>query len=563
MSELNSRYVKHGYWLNHDKGSVMGKTITTDARSGILTTAVVAVITSLAMAHLWHLITLGYHQFRADGRPHDGLFRQQQSLLRTLPAPSTLLADYVKLWFAWRRTTHKAFARSMFPTIAATSFAAASLAVSIFSSYVVSTNSLEVLPASCPFSEGICASPAIAFDSGLLNLNDMFGINLPDSDSVFYRRRTTCSVLSRDGYTHVAKPSQAFAETLGRPMLPDEEYIFYRYSMDDDDDFSFWQSLALANISNKYANTAGNFYAFNYNATSGPRLIPELRKEDADVMLRFNMNNAVHYRHPVDDPMFAAHREFKITMTTGVNVTVYLSDFPGSVLGCALQFQYCYATSSGGRVCNDLGGLPESDPLEGILAKANSASAWASLQIYIADYAIGPTVRDPVSSNFTAPPATDGEKTLCSAMKMRKQGGFANINVFGLAFTITISGVIVLMDLVLIRVIQFYRTRSKAPTPRLDRWNQDNVYQMSRRAYDSSGFGTWIKLSEEIPITTHPIELPELPHDSTHIVEKNEIVLRVQSSSDRKDAAPEHHEKISLQTVSSVEKQQENPPSPR
>jgi len=51
-------------------------------------------------AHLWHLITFVYHQFRANGRPSDGLFRQQQALLRTLPTPSSLMVDSINLW--WR-----------------------------------------------------------------------------------------------------------------------------------------------------------------------------------------------------------------------------------------------------------------------------------------------------------------------------------------------------------------------------------------------------------------------------------------------------------------------------
>lgn len=50
------------------------------------------------------------------------------------------------------------------------------------------------------------------------------------------------------------------------------------------------------------------------------------------------------------------------------------------------------------------------------------AIAWAAIQIVIADYAIGPTVRDPSSKDLVVKNGT--EKELCSMMKMRRPGGF-------------------------------------------------------------------------------------------------------------------------------------------
>ena len=85
MSELDPQFVKRGYWLNHAQGPVMGKTITTDSRSGVIIIAILAIFTSMGLNHLWHLLTFGYHQLRANGDARDGLFRQQQSLLRYYP----------------------------------------------------------------------------------------------------------------------------------------------------------------------------------------------------------------------------------------------------------------------------------------------------------------------------------------------------------------------------------------------------------------------------------------------------------------------------------------------
>lgn len=116
MSELESRFVKRGYWVNLSHGQIMGQTITTDSRTGAIVVALVAVITSLGMTHLWHLFTFFYHQMRATGRPRNSLFRHQQALLRTLPTPGTFLADLVKLLFAWRGVAprYQAFTSSSF-----------------------------------------------------------------------------------------------------------------------------------------------------------------------------------------------------------------------------------------------------------------------------------------------------------------------------------------------------------------------------------------------------------------------------------------------------------------
>lgn len=49
---------------------------------------------------------------------------------------------------------------------------------------------------------------------------------------------------------------------------------------------------------------------------------------------------------------------------------------------------------------------------------------WASLQIAISDYAIGPTVRDPAAGQFLRNETTNGERELCQVQRMKKAGGF-------------------------------------------------------------------------------------------------------------------------------------------
>ena len=156
MSEVDSRFVKRGLWTDLEKGVVMGKTITTDTQSGAFVIALLAILSSLATAHLWHLVTFIIHQTRANGRARDALFRQQQAILRTLPTPGALIADSLKLYWRWKRKEGQwlAFARVSLLVFLAALFVVMTWAASIFSSLAVDTSQLRVLVDS-PYCGGV------------------------------------------------------------------------------------------------------------------------------------------------------------------------------------------------------------------------------------------------------------------------------------------------------------------------------------------------------------------------------------------------------------------------
>jgi hypothetical protein len=145
MSEVDARFVKRGLWTRIDEGSITGKTITADVQAGTIVVALLAVLASMGTAHLWNLVVFAVHQLRADGRPADGLFRQQQVLLRTLPNPGSLLADSTKLWLFWRKRVNRAFLRSLMPLLLGVAFWIGTIAVGVLSSYIVTGNGLQVL----------------------------------------------------------------------------------------------------------------------------------------------------------------------------------------------------------------------------------------------------------------------------------------------------------------------------------------------------------------------------------------------------------------------------------
>lgn len=206
----------------------------------------------------------------------------------------------------------------------------------------------------CPFNSTMCASQAIAMDSGLLDLNDAFGMNLEMADRVQFRRKVTCAILSLEGHTRVDKPTQNESYRTGRPPLPNEELLMYLYDKDNGSTEQmgvFGQSLIRTNTTERFGHkyvhlrrvvwplTFTHSKVTVYAAEPGwsVQLMPELQRNDADVTLKLVARNAVRYLNPVNDPMFSAHRGRTTQNTNGENKTTYWADFPGSVVGCARQ----------------------------------------------------------------------------------------------------------------------------------------------------------------------------------------------------------------------------------
>jgi hypothetical protein len=316
MSELQSSYVKLGYWVNQERGTIMGQTVTTKSQVGPPLIALLAILVTIATARLWNLVAFILYQIRSDGQPCSTLSRQQQVLLRTLPTPVSVTTDSFKLWWAWRKKAARPL-MDIFPlAIIALLFAVATATASIFSSFVISTSNIEVLVSSphcgsynkssrvdghlraitanytpkvndlaqiyashcylsyetpeicktfirpripfshtrspCPWNESMCLgdeNPAVVLDSGLLDMNTVFGMNLPDEEGVRFRRKTSCAILPVEGRTEVVNASD-YPKMLARDPLPEERILMVFYGgHEGGPEYTFAYSLAQANIS--------------------------------------------------------------------------------------------------------------------------------------------------------------------------------------------------------------------------------------------------------------------------------------------------------------------------
>ncbi|KAJ4363717.1 hypothetical protein N0V95_001032 [Ascochyta clinopodiicola] len=582
------------------------------------------------------------HQLRANGQSTDALFRQQQTLLRTLPAPSAVMTDTIKLWWAWRSKAKRPLLRSLVLLLAALLFVAFSGAASVFSSLVVDSRNLVVLvdsldcgwastqrifageyvypvkaastpyasqcynattingtlPAACnvlvqrelpfqtrhvpcPLGKEVCQDThGIEFDTGLIDVGPAFGLDLSSSDRVQFRKKTTCGILAfKRPYV------QGVLDSLGPSGQPTGNVSTTPRSLK----FQYGTKFPYGTPNTTFALDLNEAYYlkdyalhtfYNYSNPKAPVAssfspIPELKRENSTLVLIYVGSNSVSYNNPVNDPFFNATQPIDATFVNAggelVSKPVFISNHEGQFMGCQDQYQFCYARPGKEDYCTDLNELPLSVYLGNLPLPANidfsmfpgangiqrtilrllatssyvfnmatvptdllagslenpsrdeglpddqwvrELTRWekqilASLQVAFLDYAIGPENRD-TAAGVHITPGNEFEKQLCGMQKMLKSGDVVNINVFGLSFIIAFSLFVALLDITILRIMIYLTRFRRALGPRIDRWIQDGVWQLQRRAYEGEGYRGWTDLEADIPLT-YEKKLKDLP----------------------------------------------------
>lgn len=67
-----------------------------------------------------------------------------------------------------------------------------------------------------------------------------------------------------------------------------------------------------------------------------------------------------------------------------------------------------------------------------------------------------------------------------------------------------------ILDISILRIMLYLRRFRRALGPRIDRWIQDGVWQLQRRAYEGEGYRGWTDLESDIPLTEEK-KLKDLP----------------------------------------------------
>jgi hypothetical protein len=102
-----------------------------------------------------------------------------------------------------------------------------------------------------------------------------------------------------------------------------------------------------------------------------------------------------------------------------------------------------------------------------------------------------------------------------------------NISVLGLAIVVAFAVLFTLADLVVLKFLIFLQRPRDVLAPKIDRWIQDGVFQLQRRAYEASGEGVWVRQDKEVPATVNDQLLRELSAETarcrcTHMYTKED-----------------------------------------
>lgn len=239
--------------------------------------------------------------------------------------------------------------------------------------YVKSRLPLTVSNGSCPFDESICEAgnlTSINMDTGILDLASDFGLNLMQGEGMKIRKQTACTVLPFEQYCKIVNASkddiptqildaqymgqnfisglksilaflgpkssapQSYGNaTIGAPLIPTSD-IRAKYGIHNSKTGVISSSFGLSQ-----RRSIGTHRWTGYSGRAIPsswKPLPELQKPDADPSIILFILRGLALSRPVDDPLFAVHRNVEVSAYNGDGSmeTVYTSDYPAGLLGC-------------------------------------------------------------------------------------------------------------------------------------------------------------------------------------------------------------------------------------
>ncbi|KAH8589589.1 hypothetical protein B0O99DRAFT_724969 [Bisporella sp. PMI_857] len=622
MAALPSDRVSRGFWIDSTRGPVLGAIITTSSSDANIIVAVLSVLVAFTGSHLWDLIAFIRFWTGASNQPRSALHHQLQILVRNITSPGAFLLEAVLVGWSWR---HRGALSSLATVVGLAIICSAGFLVAgIFVSQIVSTSDLEVLAHSgscgwiswrnettdlnrdyqqtifnqavtyvqtcynktgplsqcniyvkravpiqemthtgCPF-PGICTNnSAVRLDTGLVDSNDVFGINTDSDLRVRMQRVFTCAPIDADRYfTTRPIPPEFSRRYYDRDPLPEEQLFEWFLgpmtgslrslnSTVQQSDYKVMFSTGIDLTPRAYYVPADDKPLSGWHNSTFD-LIPELRREDADTHIIIFHNNALRFFTPNNDPIFAAHTEKQVLFDDSSNITMYIADKPASVLGCAEQMRFCFA--QGG--CTQLLGAgsayvrarkiaPTSQqnatlrylffqtpnfyeaPRAPMLVTRNAVSfqlgippnqweaevkAWvkflvAVTQTTITHIAAGPGIVRPDFDQLAEPLDWSG---LCSRQRMGAPDGYSNINVLALALVIALSGIIILTNLSLVPTLRYLHRRHGLFQQVMVSWTQESILQVQRKAYEGAGYSKWLNRDAAVPITNDNMLIPGL-----------------------------------------------------
>ncbi|KAM5386461.1 hypothetical protein ACJZ2D_000424 [Fusarium nematophilum] len=376
---VTSDHVRRGGWKNWDDGAASGGQITMLKEDAELLGIFIGIFLVFVAAGLWTLIAYLFFQLNRRSRRKrrmrhqdlpqqppdnfDGMYHQQQTILRNGGSDIAIGLAFLKLWLAWGR--HPGALKRTLPVVV--------LALGSFGFFLVA---LPFITAQELFdkqgNEVLVQSPNCGFwspdlqhhplDASMVWTNKSFeAISYVDScyessvesalcdqflpmrrlpivkDRIKLRRTTTCSPLNLDKFSKVMDGPLPGEKVTAVYLGPTAGTNFtYTYGV------SNYQIVADASYSlqafyRRIANDA------TYSSTFAP--VPELHRSDADISIAFFKNNMIPVAGidgPCKDPIFSATRK-ELAKMRGY----WWPDNRLTAIGCVDQYEFGDPVSGG------------------------------------------------------------------------------------------------------------------------------------------------------------------------------------------------------------------------
>lgn len=151
--------IQAGFWYDYTREGVYGWTLTLSTRwSGFLLAALVTFI-SIVGTSFWSLFSFTLHQLRVKRGEEDGLYFQQQVILRNPGSPLQAVSRFLRITWAWRaqrpgklvprRLKSRTFVVSLPPLLVFVGFTAAGILVGDMTRPRYGSDNLRIYPANC------------------------------------------------------------------------------------------------------------------------------------------------------------------------------------------------------------------------------------------------------------------------------------------------------------------------------------------------------------------------------------------------------------------------------